>query len=176
MTENMRERWNRLAREASEAVAIEYQIVRSQDGLTYSKRVGNEWEPITEDEARAAGVWRDPRGDQYGVTDDIATGEQVRARDKGHYDPRKASGALVARRVKLRCGRCGSTLGHVDEHEHRTLWHSERTGRWSRRPSGIKCRECFEPLEEFRIEIPLVDAAIARARLTNAIVQLKIGA
>lgn len=114
--------------------------------------------------------------DQFGVGDQLATPDQLARRDRGLYDPRPSSGEFVARRVRLRCIRCGATLGHVDEYAHRILYHSVRENWWTRQPSGFKCRDCFAPLEEFKVNLDAIEAAVDRARHAGKVAQLKIGA
>lgn len=116
------------------------------------------------------------RREQFGVSDSQATPEQQQVRVQGMYDPRPASGALVARRVRLRCCRCGVPLGHVDEHEVRILFHSIREKRWTLRVQGMKCQPCFEPLEPFLVDMDEIERAISRAQRSDTVVNLKLGA
>lgn len=113
--------------------------------------------------------------DQFGVEDDLATAEQLASRHAGVYDPRPASGEFVAVRVKLLCVRCGKHLGEVAEFEKRVLWHSIREGKWTRGPSGLKCKDCFPPLEEFPVDMYLVEATIEKAKRGKGSRTLKIG-
>jgi hypothetical protein len=171
-----RERWAEALGTAEAASADEYQLIRSPGGTSYAKRVGDEWEPISDDEARSAGVWRNPRGGQRGVVEAGATRAELSFRWRGRFDPRRTAGDLVARRLNLRCARCGTTLGHVDEHEKRILWHSVRSGRWWREPRDLKCLGCFEQTEPFSIDLDALNAALDRARHAARVVQVKIGA
>lgn len=143
------------------------------DGHQYAKLVGDEWVPISEDEARAAGVWRDPRGGQFAVKDPLATPEQLGSRDKGFYDPRPASGALVATRVKLHCVRCGNHLGNVVEFERRMLFYSRRDQRWRREIGGMKC-PCFGG-DPFKVDLDAVLARLDVARLAGSSRSINIG-
>src|SRR5690606_24667972 len=133
------------------------------------------WVRVSEEEARRRGIWEDPRGGQVGVRDEMATPEELAARDKGAYDPRPASGPFVARRVRLRCARCGETVGHVDEYEKRILFHSVRTGRWARGLGGMKHPECYAPLETFAVDLGAVQRAFESARREDRLVQMKLG-
>lgn len=112
----------------------------------------------------------------FRIGDPLANDEQKQRRSDGRYDPRPASGAFVARRLRLRCVRCGDLLGHVDEYEHRLLFHSVRESRWTMRPSGLKCRECYEPLEAFPVDLDEILARVDAARHAVRTINAKIGA
>jgi hypothetical protein len=141
----------------------------------YAKLVGDIWEPITEEEARAAGVWEDPRGGQYGVKDELATTGQLEARDKGRYDPRPSSGQFKKTLVKLYCGRCGKHVGDVEQYEKRVLFRSARERTWTRGPSGLKCQDCFDRLEGFHVDMVAINARIATAIEKGRTQHLKLG-
>jgi hypothetical protein len=115
------------------------------------------------------------RVDQYGVRDELATPEQLAARTAGRYDPRPASGVRIAQRLKLVCVRCGRPLGEVVDFEHRHLFHSLRTGTWTRMPSDLKCRDCYAPLEPSAIDLDAIERALGRAREKGRPITVKIG-
>lgn len=112
--------------------------------------------------------------DQWGVRDDLATPEQLAARWKGVYDPRPASGALVAVRVHLHCVRCNKHLGDVVEFEKRVLYHSLIDKQWQRQPVGLRCTDCFGPFE-FAVRADQIEQALERARAAGRPRALKIG-
>jgi hypothetical protein len=112
---------------------------------------------------------------QHGVKDDLATPEQLAARDKGLYDPRPASGEHIATRVKLHCVRCGSHLGNVVEFEERLLFYSRSTQRWTREPRGLKCARCYAPLEGFGVDVVAIQKRVDDARHAGAARSLNIG-
>jgi hypothetical protein len=115
------------------------------------------------------------RQEQYGVHDDLADADESLRRDKGRYDPRAVSGAKGAVLVSLRCVHCGKTLGNVTDYEKRPLFYSERTKWWTRSPSGLKCQDCFAPLEGFPVDMDAINAAIEKARHAGRAKVLKIG-
>lgn len=141
----------------------------------YAKLVGDIWEPITEDEAKQAGVWRDPRGGQYGVKDELATTEQLAARDKGRYDVRNASGPHIAKRVRAVCAECGNLLTEFHDYEKRPLSHDTQSGAWKRDLGASKCRQCFEPLAIVLIDQEAVLDALERARESGKVQTVRVG-
>lgn len=112
---------------------------------------------------------------QYGVVDPLATPEQIAARHQGHYDPRPASGEKGKVLVSLRCVHCGKTLGNVTDYAKRPLFYSESKKSWTRTPSGLKCKDCFAPLEGFPVDMDAINAAIEKARHAGRTKVLKIG-
>ncbi len=112
--------------------------------------------------------------EQYGVRDALASAELLRARDKGHYDPRPASGRRIAQRVRIICGRCGNELGQIVDFEHRPLFHSERTRRWTRHPIDLKCT-CYGGGEAFVVDLDVLNAALEKARSRGRAVYQAIG-
>lgn len=156
-------RWDAAARRARESGArgVEYNLGVGADGsYEYEVRVGDDWLPISEAEARTMGIWSDPRGEQFGVGDALATPEQLSARHEGRYDPRPASGQYVARRVNIRCRSCGTALAEVHDFEHRYLCHSLHDRRWSRNVTVAKCRDCSARI----VDLGPVLAALDEAR------------
>lgn len=149
--------------------------ISAQRGDTYAKLVADVWVEINEDEAKAAGVWRDPRGGQYGVKDALGTPEELRARYQGSHDPRPASGEEIAVRVNLYCRRCYALVGRYVEFEKRSLFYSVRDERWTRLPSHLKCSSCYEKLEPFVVDLDAITDAAERARIAGKPKSLKIG-
>lgn len=138
----------------------------SADGASYVylKAVGDEWVSVTDEEARAVGVWRDARGGQYHVRDHMATAEQLAAREAGRYDPRPASGAHVADLVVVRCVECGARVADVAQFERRRLARNVQTGRWYRdldRWSPFQCLACDRDRGE--VDVDKIAKVAARA-------------
>ena len=154
----------------------EYRTTHTDRGNEYAKLIAGEWVDISEEEAKSAGVWHDPRGGQYGVRDELATSDELAARDKGIYDPRPASGARIAKRLTLLCGRCLTPLGEVHDFEKRPLYYSHRSHAWTRAPGKLKCRECFGPLDYFGMDLAEIEHELELARTRSKTRNVKIGA
>ncbi|WJL95859.1 hypothetical protein QSU92_01130 [Microbacterium sp. ET2] len=154
-------------------------VVSPGTGVSYARLDGDVWVDITEEDARAAGVWRDPRGDTFGVKDPLATREQLGARDKGAYDPRPASGEFIRNLVVVRCGDCGERIATIEKYEGRILLHNAATGRryWSDlfRWSLYRCASCEPGLRDI---VPRntskIESAIERAESDSRTVTVKI--
>ncbi|MGM1030606.1 MAG: hypothetical protein ACQEWM_12180 [Actinomycetota bacterium] len=156
--------------------AVEYRIDRNGDGSqTYAVREGDTWRLLSEDEARVARVWRDPRREDVGVHDDLATPEQLRVRREGAYDPRPASGAFVARRVIILCLSCGKPLAEVHDFERRYLCHSLVDQRWYPSLTGLKCNQCFQSHDVVQVDGDRVLAALDRARASDRTKTVTVG-
>lgn len=118
------------------------------------------------------------RVEQWGVSDRLATPEQLAARKTGVYDPRDASGPHVALRVKVRCARCGQKTGEVHDFEKRILYRSMRDKRWYMSLSAArwKCTRCFDELEPITVDADVLQQKLDRAREDDTPTNVKVGA